>query len=444
MKKIYFSLASIMMCGGIIAQNAPKVHLERAKLSPNSKTISKSANNRSVGPFAEWIEPIETVMSSKGLTLTGSGTLDQDLFVSPIFQDSTVRVSSTTNRYISAIVNGTVLDLKSDYMTSALEPIASQADSYTVDSLALFGSYVKVTPAVDTLYVWLVWGANTSSAVFTTRATNQTWNPPISTWRTSVIGPKMTGAVAGAGNKVKPAAPSTNMKLIKYVLTDSDSVSGGGFLKLINIPIDAPVTIPAGNIVSCIYTFVPGGTYATGDVAYAFPGSSLTQNINGFAAAVWGQTNPAVTALADLVDHQVDPDGWNMGVSYDGGQRHNLYLSTASVGDLTTSPYIAYFVTGNSTVSVAELASKGVALSQNMPNPTNGTTKIAYELTKSDNVVIEVRDITGKQVMVINNGKQGAGKYSVDMDLNNLDAGIYFYSLITDNAQITKKMNVIK
>ncbi|MGB3946635.1 MAG: T9SS type A sorting domain-containing protein, partial [Bacteroidia bacterium] len=117
---------------------------------------------------------------------------------------------------------------------------------------------------------------------------------------------------------------------------------------------------------------------------------------------------------------------------------------TFAPGDLVTAPYIGYYVTGNSTVAVAELESKGVALSQNMPNPANGSTKIGYELTKADNVVIEVRDITGKQVMVINNGKQAAGRYSVEMDLNKLDAGVYFYSLITDNAQITKKMNVIK
>ena len=46
--------------------------------------------------------------------------------------------------------------------------------------------------------------------------------------------------------------------------------------------------------------------------------------------------------------------------------------------------------------------------------------------------------------MVVNNGKQTAGKYSVDLAVNKLDAGFYFYSLITDNARITKKMNVVK
>lgn len=444
MKKIYFSLASIMVCGGIIAQNAPKVQAHKAQLSPNSKIISNSANTRAAGPFAQWVEPIGDVMTNKGLTISGNGTLDQDLFITPIFQDSTVKYSSTTNEFIYNIMLGTVLDLKSDYMTSSLEPLASQADTYTVDSLFIIGSYVKVTPAVDTLYAWLVWGDSTTTSVFTKRLNNQTWVDPIGTWRTSVIGPKMTGAVAAAGNKAKPAAPANNMKLIKYALTDSDSVNGGGFIRGITIPLDVPANIPAGNLVSCIYTFVPGGTYAAGDVTYQFTGGSLTQNINGFAAAIWGQDNPTVTAVTDYLDHQVDPDGWNMGVSYVAGQRHGVYLPTAAVGDLVTAPYIGYYVTGNSTVAVAELASKGVALSQNMPNPATGSTKVGYELTKADNVVIEVRDITGKQVMVINNGKQAAGRYSVEMDLNKLDAGVYFYSLITDNAQITKKMNVIK
>jgi hypothetical protein len=444
MKKIYFSLASIMMCGGIIAQNAPKVQAHKAQLSPNSKVISKSANTRAAGPFAQWIEPLEAVMTNKGLTISGNGTLDQDLFITPIFQDSTVKYSSTTNSFIYNIMLGSVLDLKSDYMTSTFEPIASQADAYTVDSLFIYGSYVKVTPSVDTLYAWLVWGDSTTTSVFTKRAADQTWVDPLGTWRTSVIGPKMTGATAAAGNKAKPAAPANNMKLIKYVLTDSDSVSGGGFIRGITVPLDAPVNIPAGNLVSCIYTFVPGGAYVSGDVTYKFSNGSLTQNINGFAGAIWGQVTPEVTGLADYVDQQVDPDGWNMGANYSAPQRHNEYWQTFAPGDLVTSPYIGYYVTGNSTVAVAELASKGVALTQNMPNPANGSTTIGYELTKTDNVVIEVRDITGKQVMVINNGKQVAGKYSVEMDLNKLDAGVYFYSLITDNAQITKKMNVIK
>ncbi|MGB3947756.1 MAG: hypothetical protein WBM13_07215, partial [Bacteroidia bacterium] len=306
MKKIYFSLASIMMCGGIIAQNAPKVQAHKAQLSPNSKVISKSTNTRAAGPFAQWVEPVGDVMTNKGLTVSGNGTLDQDLFITPIFQDSTVKASSTTNSFIYNIMLGSVLDLKSDYMTSSLEPIASQADTYTVDSLLIMGSYVKVTPAVDTLYTWLVWGDSTTTSVFTKRAADQTWVDPLGTWRTSVIGPKMTGAATAAGNKAKPAAPANNMKLIKYVLTDADS-SGAGFIKGITVALDAPVNIPAGNLVSCIYTFVPGGTYAAGDVTYQFTGGSLTQNINGFAGAIWGQTNPEVTALADYVDHQVDP-----------------------------------------------------------------------------------------------------------------------------------------
>jgi hypothetical protein len=96
-------------------------------------------------------------------------------------------------------------------------------------------------------------------------------------------------------------------------------------------------------------------------------------------------------------------------------------------------------------VGIKEYTMNGVNLGQNQPNPTNGNTTIFYELTQnSSNVAIDITDITGKKVASIAKGKQAPGKYSVDFDTNQLDAGIYFYTLKSDNAQITRKMNVIK
>ena len=96
-------------------------------------------------------------------------------------------------------------------------------------------------------------------------------------------------------------------------------------------------------------------------------------------------------------------------------------------------------------VGIKEYAMNGIKLGQNQPNPTNGNTTFVYELTQgSSNVAIEITDVTGKKVASIAKGKQAPGKYTADFDANQLDAGIYFYTLKSENGQVTRKMNVIK
>ncbi len=451
MKNIYLSLAGLVLCGTVFSQNSPIVpDQNRVKgiLAPNSKSpnFKKSSTDRAAGPFRMWSEPVGDVMTQKGLTLTGN-TPDENTFIDGIFMDSTVRIGSgtPTNRFVSTILLGSILDPKSTNLQASFEPIVTKLDPYSIDSLQILGSYVKKTATIDTLYIWLVWGDTTNTSVFTKRLTNATWNPPISTWRHSVIGPKVIGAAAGPGNKVKPAAPAGNQMLIKYVLQSADS-SSSQHIKWISIPLTTPAAIPAGSIVSCIYTFVPGTTYAAGDCIYSFSGAAVTQNVNGFAAAVWGQTNPAVNALTDYVDQQVDPSSWCMGVSYDNTQRHNMYpttWSTFTVGDLTTAPVIAYSIYGTSTVGISELAKNGFALSQNTPNPFNKQTTINYQIKNAaSNVALEIYDIRGVKMYEKTQKDVREGKYSVE--INNVDfaSGIYFYSLIVDGNKITKKMIV--
>lgn len=447
MKKIYLSLASIFMLGALTAQNSPKGGLTPAKLSPNSKITKTNQLNgsRTTGPFNAWIDPIQDIMTNKGLDLSNTASANQALFVDQVFQDSTIIGSFTSgNRFVSQILVGSVLDPKSSYLNSDLTPVVSRVDSYTIDSLAILGSYVKVTPSIDTLYIWLVWGDTSNTNVFSKQLTSNEWVSPISTWRKRVIGAKITGNDTMAGNKVKPSAPSTNQKLIKYVFAPSDSVSGGGFIKEIDVELDVPQVIPSGNIVSCFYTFVPGGTYAPGDCGYKL-GGSATQNINGFAASVWGQQNPAVAALADLADQQVDPDGWNMGASYMNWERHDVSTNAyPNLGDLTSSAGLFYHIYGTSTVGVNEVKNTDFSVSQNYPNPSKGITSINYELPQTADVNFEVKDITGKLVLSVKKGKQSAGKYTFDFDTNTLESGVYFYTLKTENNQVTKKMSVIK
>jgi len=84
-------------------------------------------------------------------------------------------------------------------------------------------------------------------------------------------------------------------------------------------------------------------------------------------------------------------------------------------------------------------------LHQNFPNPFNPRTVIGYEIKKTSFVRLDVFDITGKEVVVMVNKKQSAGKYEVDFMGKFSPSGIYFYRLMADGKIIdTKKMLLVK
>ena len=461
MKKIYsLALAGIALFGTITAQQNPfetNGGRQKAVLAPNAKVpYSKvvgavnSNNNAASKTSAIWrrqVEPIGDIMTNKGLLLDGSASANQDLFLSAIFMDSTVRISSpTSTRNISDILTGTVLDLKSSLLDATFTPIVNSTEGFSIDTVFIPGSYVKVTPATDTLMVWLAWGDTTmttgATPVWTKSTTASYWVAPLSSWRTNVIGSRVTGAIGAPGNKVKSNAPVANRMLVKYVLTAADSVSTSGRFKYITIPLPTAASIPANNLVNCFFTFVPGATYTAGDCIYNFTGSAVTQNKNGMAYIVWGQTNPVVTQLSDYIDQQVDLDGYNMGSTYGKSQRHASYPAqyrTNLFGDVASAPAIVYSVFGG-TSGITKNVTENVLLSQNMPNPFTKESTIRFTLAKDvSSALFTVTDVMGR---VVTSEKVATTTGTHSVKLNSYAAGVYYYSINIDGNITTKKMIV--
>jgi len=86
-----------------------------------------------------------------------------------------------------------------------------------------------------------------------------------------------------------------------------------------------------------------------------------------------------------------------------------------------------------------------IMLHQNSPNPFNPSTTIRYSVPRSDRVVLEVFNVTGRLVSRLVDRVQEAGDYSirwnaVDMTGNRLGAGVYVCRLTVGKESVAKKM----
>ncbi|RKY81818.1 hypothetical protein DRQ07_03035 [candidate division KSB1 bacterium] len=99
---------------------------------------------------------------------------------------------------------------------------------------------------------------------------------------------------------------------------------------------------------------------------------------------------------------------------------------------------------------VDDLIIDNFRLEQNSPNPFNSHTTINYTIREESEVCLSVLNMSGRHVRTLEQGRKGAGRYSVSWDMkddNNLTvgSGVYLYSLkINGNYKQVRKMILIK
>ncbi|MDR0618536.1 MAG: tail fiber domain-containing protein [Bacteroidales bacterium] len=92
---------------------------------------------------------------------------------------------------------------------------------------------------------------------------------------------------------------------------------------------------------------------------------------------------------------------------------------------------------------ISETINKTHKLFQNSPNPFNQSTKIEYILSDNvNNAKLCIYDLNGKQLrcFVLNTVK---GASSIEVRASDLQAGIYLYTLIVDNAPVATKRMIL-
>ncbi|HRB01608.1 MAG TPA: T9SS type A sorting domain-containing protein [Ignavibacteria bacterium] len=164
-----------------------------------------------------------------------------------------------------------------------------------------------------------------------------------------------------------------------------------------------------------------GYIYATGFNTHKIYKVTLTGQISVLAGTgVSGQVNGSF-ATATF-------NGPNGIVASLGGD--SLFISDFNARSLRV-------ISGISTgiINISSVTPEAYHLSQNYPNPFNPVTKIAFEITGSNNsgnvqlVRLSVFDAVGKEIANPVNENLSPGKYEADFDAGNLPSGVYFYRL---------------
>ena len=85
-----------------------------------------------------------------------------------------------------------------------------------------------------------------------------------------------------------------------------------------------------------------------------------------------------------------------------------------------------------------------VTLEQNYPNPFNPSTTIEFALGRAQHVRLVIYDVMGREVDVLIDGVQPAGRHHIAFDASGLAGGTYVYVLRAGDDVSTRAMSIVK
>ena len=122
----------------------------------------------------------------------------------------------------------------------------------------------------------------------------------------------------------------------------------------------------------------------------------------------------------------------------------NIYVSgNSDISGITEIATVKYSqLTGIQTIS--NNVPDKFFLYQNYPNPFNPSTIVRFSIPFVSQVSLKVYDVMGREVQTLVNERVPSGSYEVKFDGSNLNSGVYFYRIVTDEFSDTKRMLLLK
>ncbi len=180
--------------------------------------------------------------------------------------------------------------------------------------------------------------------------------------------------------------------------------------------------VQKGDVVSThLYSGTVGGPHLHFEIRYYRAGDSGKEEYYGFVGP------GGSTVLTELSAGSWQYGYWNPDTGYGFANPENHFRSSPTGIEREYEPGQIEF-----------------ELFQNYPNPFNPSTTIRYSVSHRTNVRIEVLDLHGAIVAVLEDGLRNAGEYSVVFDGSGHPSGLYFCNMITDRAEARWTMLLVK
>jgi transforming growth factor-beta-induced protein len=148
----------------------------------------------------------------------------------------------------------------------------------------------------------------------------------------------------------------------------------------------------------------------------------------------------------DLSDGQTITtlQGSDITVSITGG---NVFINEAQVitADIETDNGVVHVIDAVITPStgIEEMIISSASVSV-YPNPASELINIRFELTEESEISLEMYDMLGQQVRIVNQGYAYEGSHTLQFPVNDLESGMYLLIINTGNSQIANKVRVVK
>ncbi|MXW64447.1 MAG: T9SS type A sorting domain-containing protein [Bacteroidetes bacterium SB0662_bin_6] len=239
---------------------------------------------------------------------------------------------------------------------------------------------------------------------------------------------KVTHAIAPIVSEAVQAALATGFTLTLNTGDPAMTVNLANVM--IPNPADATMPLVLGPVFMNPYPdhgTLPGGLLYVLGVEADFKSPASTAN-NVITSAMIVNLDPQAAML------KVTPLGANSAV---------VTLTATNRANKSASVTIPVMVVSGVSAEDAELPTE-VELSQNYPNPFNPQTTIDYALPQAGDVSLVVYDMLGREVDVLMDGPQAAGRHTVRFGANHLPNGTYVYRLIAGDKTITRTMVLVK
>jgi len=179
--------------------------------------------------------------------------------------------------------------------------------------------------------------------------------------------------------------------------------------------------------------------YSIGNVDLTINGITFTNNPGGLFFTLNGFTPGTVVPVGDSLELTIDfhppiPSVLSSDMNIDS----DSYINAIYTVFVTGEGQIPAHVKGRTEIPVE------FELAQNMPNPFNPVTNIAYSLPTAAHVELVVYNVLGKEIARLVDTDMQAGYHMAVFDGANLGSGVYFYKITAGDFSEMKKMILMK